>query len=132
MSTDTYFVSVEDFAERHYVTSFKKKYHGAWEVTLRGIKEELVRIRHILGKSNRIEIIVDQKPLKLIKVDFRVHGTTMSAKSSGNRYVAVLNDETGTAKILLVYSKNDVRGNHETVWWQGVVKSNYPEYRALI
>ena len=131
MSTDNYFVSVESFAEQHYATGFKKKYHGAWEVTLRGIKEELARVRPLLGKTNRVEVIVDKKPLKVIKVDFRVHSTTMSAKSSGNRYVGVLDDETNTAKILIIYSKNDVRGGHETAWWQGLVKANYPQYRSL-
>lgn len=35
-----YSVVLEEYAQRHYVSKFKKKYKGAWDVTWEAIVEE--------------------------------------------------------------------------------------------
>ena len=130
MSTE-YAVVIESFAERHFIKGFAKKYKKAWDVTLRAIMEELRRSDALLGQGNSIETIVDQSHIKIIKTEFRVASTKESKHSSGNRCIVALHTETMAAFVLLVYCKTDVRGSHETAWWQGIVRDNYPQYRGF-
>lgn len=126
-----YVAILESFAERHFVKDFERKYKNAWEITWRGIVEEFKNFEVLLLRSNATTITHTEHE-RLCKVEFRVHNTKESRRTSGNRYIVVLNDTDRTAHILLVYCKTDVRGNRETDWWKAEIRNNYPQYRGLI
>ena len=125
-----YVVSLEPFAESHFVRGFARKYKGAWAITWDGLVFEFRNFEVLLGKSYAT-IITQHEQLKICKVEFRVHGTEESRRSSGSRYIVALHDDTCEAKVLLVYCKTDVRGARETDWWQSVIRENYPQYKGI-
>lgn len=129
MSTSSnYVVEVEKYAERHFISSFKKKYRGAWDITWKAIEEELKRIETLIGVNNYVEIIKSKRDLLICKTEFRVAGTQESRHGSGNRCIIAVQKEVKTVRVLLVYGKGDIRGSHETTWWQGIVKETYADY----
>lgn len=130
MSTN-YTVIVEEYAERHYIKGFEKKYKKAWPVTRRAILEELKRIDS-LAETSIAETICDSVDVKIYKTEFRVAGTNVSRKKSGNRCIVAAHKKTNTVRVLLVYNKNDLEGPNETATWKRVIKENYPEYRDLL
>jgi hypothetical protein len=125
-----YSVSIEPFAERHFIKSFAKKYKNHWEVTLRAIIAELERIDMLLHTS-RAEVIIDGGAVKIIKTQFRVDRSKESAKTSGNRCIVGWHQQKQYVSVLLVYSKTDLSGTNETAEWQRLVKENYVEWREL-
>lgn len=127
MSTN-YVIEVEKYAERHFIASFKKKYKGAWDITWRALEEEFKRIETLIGVNNYVETIIDGEALLICKTEFRVAGTQESRHRSGNRCIIAVHKDTRRVCVLLVYGKGDVRGAHETAWWQGVLRDNYPTY----
>jgi len=120
-------VLVEEFAERHFIKQFHKKYKNAWDITEYAIIVELQRIDNILGCNDYVEIIKSNCDLKLIKLNFKIAGTKESKKSSGNRVIAVVNMKTRTCRVLLVYSKNDISSPNETKKWQSMIMKNYSD-----
>lgn len=105
MSTNEYSVFIEKFAESHYCRVFEKKYRGRqWEITLKAIKETLSRYDNIApnNKSNysKLDVICPCGDYVLIKLDFTVAGSNVSAKSSGNRVVAAVDSNKKIIKIL--------------------------------
>lgn len=131
MST-SYAVVIEKFAERHYISGFKKKYKGAWDVTQDAIVEEFKRIDALLGVTSIAETITSQGDLKICKTEFRVHGTRESRHASGNRCIIAIHCDTATVCVLLVYSKTDITMKNETAAWKEIVKDNYPQYHDLL
>ena len=126
-----YSVQIEDFAERHFIKSFKKKYNNHWDITLRAIVFELERIDNLL-LTNKADIIVDGEDVKIIKTEFKIAGSNESAKTSGNRCIVAWRKEDGCVFILLVYGKTDLSsGNKETDEWKRIIKDNYSEYKHL-
>ncbi len=131
MSTsNAYFVEFEKYAERHFIASFKKKYKGAWDVTRTALEEEFKRIEVLEGINNYIEKIYHCDEFKIYKTEFVVAKTHESKHGSGNRCIIAAHPKLKKVRVLLVYGKGDVKGKHETAWWQGVVKENYPEYAS--
>ena len=130
-NSDFYIVQVTKFAEGHFIKGFEKKYKKAWDVTRKAIESMLERIGPLLGKTDKAEIISVKEGHKLLKMDFRVAGTNQSAKSSGNRLIAWINEEAKTCLVLLVYSKNDILTHNETAEWKAIIKGNYPESRGI-
>lgn len=129
MSTsDAYIVEIEKYAERHYITGFKKKYKGAWDITRRALEEEFKRVETLIGINNFVETIYDCEEYLICKTEFRIAGTQESRHSSGNRCIIAAHKDTKKVRVLLVYGKGDVKGKHETVWWQSIVKETYPDY----
>ena len=126
-----YSVHIEEFAERHFVKSFQKKYKKQWDPTLVSIIAELERIDNLL-LTDRAETICDAGAIKIIKTKFRVAGTKESAKTSGNRCIVAWHEDKQYVAVLLVYTKTDLSGKHETAEWTKMVKNNYPEYRNLL
>lgn len=136
MSTNEYSVFIEKFAESHYCRVFEKKYRGKqWGITLKAIKETLSRYDNIAPnhKSNysKLDVICPCGDYVLIKLDFTVAGSNISAKSSGNRVVAAVDSNKKIIKILLVYSKNDIGPPNETVKWRNIVAQYYDEFKKL-
>lgn len=123
-------VIIEDFAKRHYIKLFHKKYKKAWQITETAIIAEIERIDNVIGKTDKAETIKCNGDYLLIKLNFRVAGTKDSAKASGNRAVIFVDNETRICKVLLVYSKNEICQPNETQKWQEVIKSNYSEIWA--
>jgi hypothetical protein len=126
----SYSVAVEDFAERHFIKNFKKKYKGAWEMTWRAVVEEFKRMDSLL-QTSIAETIVDSSEVKIVKTEFRVVGTNESRKGSGNRCIVAVNKTTSTVNVLLVYHKNDLNSASETACWKHLIKENYGQYTNL-
>lgn len=136
MSTNDYSVFIEDFADRHYIRSFAKKYKGKqWDITLIAIKEILSRYDNIAPNNHsidsKLDIVCQCNGYILVKLDFRIAGSNISAKSSGNRVVAAVDTTKKIIKILLVYSKNDISPPNETSKWKNMVTDFYPEFSEL-
>ena len=129
MST-SYAIIIEEYAKRHYIKNFEKKYKGAWDVTLCAIIEELKRFDSLLNTSIA-ETISTIGDMRICKTEFRVHGTKESKKLSGNRCIVAVNTKTSTVHILLVYNKNDFGDGNETSQWKTMVRKNYPTYKDL-
>jgi hypothetical protein len=130
MST-SYAVFVEDYAERHYIKSFAKKYKTAWSITWRAVLEELKRLDSLLNTSIA-EKIAENNSIFICKTEFRVAGTKESHKSSGNRCIVAVQKSTNTVHVLLVYHKNDIGDGNETATWKKIIRENYSEYKDIL
>lgn len=129
MSTNggNYEVLIEEYAKRHYIKVFKKKYKGSWDVTETAIIQVIRRIDNILGLTDKAEIIYDCKRKSLVKLDFKIAGTKESAKTSGNRAIVFVDHISRTCNVLLIYSKNEICSPNETQKWLNIVKLNFPD-----
>ncbi|MCC6323515.1 hypothetical protein IT400_01850 [Candidatus Nomurabacteria bacterium] len=126
-----YTVQIEDFAQRHFIKSFEKKYKIHWDITLRAIVAELERIDTLL-LTDRAEIVYDGGDIKIIKTKFKVVKSKESAKTSGNRCIVAWHKDNRFVFILLVYGKTDLGGGKETTEWKNIVKENYPQYYVFL
>ena len=131
MTSSKYTVTVQPYAERHFIKNFRKKYKNAWEITWKAICEELQRFDSLL-ETSIAETITDKVNIKIAKTEFRVAKTNESRKSSGNRCIVAIHKDTNTVNVLLVYHKNDLGNGNETAQWKQIIKDNYPEYRDLL
>jgi hypothetical protein len=127
---ENYAVIIEPFAERHYIKNFGKKYHRAWDITLKALTSQFERIDMLLQKDVA-DVIVDVGDLKIVKTDFSVAGTHQSPKGSGNRCIVAINESCKKVHVLLVYHKNDLGAGNETVKWKQIIKDNYSQYAHL-
>jgi hypothetical protein len=126
-----YSVRIEDFAEKHFIKSFEKKYKNHWDITLRAVIFELERIDNLL-LTDRAEIITDADTIKIIKTKFRIVNSKESAKTSGNRCIVAWHKKDKFVNILLVYGKTDLSSsNKETDEWKKIIKNYYPQYKHL-
>jgi hypothetical protein len=128
----SYAVVTEHYAERHFISSFKKKYKGAWDVTWIGMHEEFKRVDTLIGQTNFVETITVVGDVRICKTEFRVHGTQESRHSSGNRCIVAVHKNTATVHVLLVYSKTDLSGGNETANWKNIIRENYREYSKML
>jgi hypothetical protein len=126
-----YPVYTEDFAERHFIKKFSKKYKKHWDTTLTAITAQLSRI-DVLIDLGRADIITETSLFKIIKTQFRVDGTQESTKSSGCRCIIAWHTEEKFVSILLVYGKTDLSGKNETAEWVSLIKDNYPLYKKCL
>lgn len=113
-------VKTEDFAEKHYIKNFRKKYKTYWDLTFRGIEKMLEGLDNIVD-TTIVEEINCLNDLAILKMEFRVAGTDYSRKSSGNRCILSLNKKTKEIKILLVYHKSDIGDKNETATWKKII-----------
>lgn len=127
-----YLVQLSEYSKRHYAKWFEKQYaKKPWEVTLRSIFAELARVEeNILYK--KAETIHSDGKRHIVKYYFRVAKTKDSAKGSGNRVIALVDNEKSMVTILLIYSKNQITTPNETAKWQTEVKENFPALRDLV
>lgn len=128
---DIYSVQIEDFAKRHFIKGFEKKYLKHWGITLEAIIAELQRIDNLLN-TDRADVIVDIDDCKIVKTKFKVFKSEESAKSSGNRCIVLWRPKKSLVSVLLVYHKNDLDVGNETDEWKKLVKNNYPDYKHLL
>jgi hypothetical protein len=126
-----YTVEIEDFAERHFIKKFRRKYKQNWERTEEALIAMYERVDNLLAKK-RANIICDVAGVRIIKSEFSIVGSNVSAKASGNRCIAACVIEERTVRVLLVYSKNDISKRNETAEWKRLIIENYPEYADLM
>lgn len=126
-----YKVYIREYADRHYIKVFSKKYWRHWDVTLEAILASLEHVNTFLCTSKAEKIIsCHEEDKHLLKCEFRVVWSTDSAHASGNRYIVFLDEASHECHILLVYSKWDYSGQ-ETTWWKQQIKENYTDMREL-
>ena len=131
MSTN-YEVSIESFAERHYIRTFAKKYKKAWDFTLSALVREFQSFDVILEKTIAEEITDKNAEVVICKTEFKISGIQESKHASGNRCIVALHKNTNKICVLLVYHKNDLGGGNETANWKKVIKENYPDYSNIL
>lgn len=131
MKSTKYEVNFESFTERHFISSFAKKYKGAWNLTLKTITEELEQIDFLFLK-NTAEIIVDSKEIQICKTEFKIAGTEMSRHGSGNRCIVAIHKNINKVCVLLVYNKTDLGNRNDTATWKKIIKQNYPKYSDML
>lgn len=130
MSTN-YEVTIEPFAERHFIKTFAKKYKGAWDFTLSALIREFQSFDVILEKSIAEEITDRNADVVICKTEFKISGTQESRHSSGNRCIVAKHTGANKIRVLLVYHKSNLGEGNETVNWKGIIRDNYPEYSFL-
>ena len=131
MSTN-YAVTIEPFADRHYIRTFAKKYKKAWNFTLSALIREFQSFDVILKKTIAEEITDRNADAVICKTEFKISGTQESRHGSGNRGIVTKHKNTNKICVLLVYCKNDLGGGNETANWKRVIKENYPEYSDML
>ena len=127
-----YEVSIEPFADRHYIRTFAKKYKRAWDFTLSALIREFQSFDVILEKTIAEEITDRNADIVICKTEFKISGTQESRHGSGNRCIVAKHKDKNKICILLVYHKNDLGGGNETANWKNVIKENYPEYSSML
>ncbi|MEJ7623808.1 MAG: hypothetical protein WKF34_07425 [Pyrinomonadaceae bacterium] len=60
-------------------------------------------------------------------MSFRLADENKSAKASGHRMVFACDYKNRIIRILVVYNKNHVKGNHETDWFMGLLNEQYKD-----
>jgi len=128
-------VEFSSFAERHFCKDFLKKYKSkAWSITYQSIIDVLKK-SFGFQQTKLIDNIKfsQEEDLGIFKLDFRVAGTNISPKASGNRAIFSLCNKSGHIKILLVYGKDHcAKKQSETQWTLEHVKTNFPEYKKIL
>jgi hypothetical protein len=131
MSTN-YEVTIEPFADRHFIRTFAKKYKKAWDFTLSALVREFQSFDVILEKTIAEEITDRNADVIICKTEFKISGTQESRHGSGNRCIVAKYKKTNKICVLLVYCKNDLGGGSETANWKRMIKENYPEYSNML
>ncbi|MBI5152810.1 hypothetical protein HZA39_04710 [Candidatus Peregrinibacteria bacterium] len=125
-------VDFSSYAETHFCKDFYKKYKGKqWVETKRTITDTLQRA-FLVQQTSLIDALSysQEDNIGIFKFDFKIAGTNFSPKTSGNRVIFSLCNNTGKINILLVYGKTHCDKKHsETQWIFEHVKGNFPEYR---
>jgi len=120
------------YSESHYCRDFYKKYKGRqWIETRKTIIDTLQRV-FLVQQTSLIDVIKysQEDGVGIFKYDFKIAGSNFSPKSSGNRVVFFLCNNTGRIEILLVYGKNHCdKKCSETSWILNEIKNNFPEYK---
>ncbi len=128
-------VEFSSFAEKYFCKDFLKKYKAkAWSITYRSIIDALKK-SFAFQQTKLIDNIKfsQEEDLGVFKLDFRVAGTNISPKASGNRVIFSLCNKSGYIEILLVYGKNHCsKKQSETQWILTNIKNNFPEYKKIL
>jgi hypothetical protein len=130
--SEIFSVKVESFCDRHYIKDFKKKYKTKrWNLTLQGIEDICRNPLQVIAQTDVLETIIDLGDQMICKGKFKVFGTKQSAKSSGNRFIVVINKQLQLSRVLLIYGKYHVKASNETDWWKKIVRNNYSDINKL-
>lgn len=125
-------VKFSQYCERHFCKDFYKKYSGKqWVETKKTIEETLKRA-FAVQQTSLIDVLsfFQEEGVGIFKFDFKVAGTNISPKSSGNRAIFYLSNGAGKIEILLVYGKEHcAKKGTETQWIFGEIKAAFKEYK---
>src|SRR5690348_13260552 len=101
-----YSVVFDDYTEKHYIRDFEKKYKGRWDATRESIEQALERIARLSG-TNTVDLICpSNRDTFLVKFEFKIAKTNVSAKASGNRCILEVCNKKMEVRVLLVYCKD--------------------------
>lgn len=125
---EDYRVVFSDFAEKHFIKTFAKKYKGRrWMVTQESIFQDLKRVRE-LQKTQQIDELLHFNSKWLFKYDFAVAQTNVSPKASGNRCLVYLDCSRYLQTVLVVYNKGDLpKKQSETSYLLKTVEKEFPD-----
>ena len=125
-------VSFSHYAEKHFCKDFLKKYQAKkWMNTRQTIFDALTHAYEVQKRSLIDRLSFSQESDRgIFKLDFSIAGKHESPKTSGNRAIFVVCNDTQKIEILLVYHKNHCP-KHETQWIFEQIKKNFPEYKKL-
>ncbi len=130
MDQQKYRVIFDNYAERHFVKNFEKKYRSQWDRTRNDILFMCEHIHNML-KTNRADLISMSDNFRLVKLDFAIFGIKISPKASGNRCILLLDDRNAIVRVLLVYSKNDISTRNETQEWKNIIRKQYQDISKI-
>ena len=129
-SDDWYKVEITPAAHKRYIKKLKKRHKAHWDITLIALKEEIRRIEALL-QTDKAEILHAVDGHRLIKIYFTIARSGQSAKASGHRCIVHLESKMRTARILLVYSKQELSSPNETSKIRSQIKADHPEMTNL-
>jgi hypothetical protein len=129
-------VKFSNYAARHYLIRFEKEYRGKqWEITAESILQDMARIKTSdsdLQKTQQVDELWHKDNYWIFKYDFRVAQTKESAKSSGNRCVAFLDNAANEIIILIIYGKGDLPKNiGEQAFIEQTLVKEFKDYMLL-
>ena len=133
MSTK-YRVLVTSFAKKHYIKKFESRYRNKWRPTFISVTREIEEYEK-LSNHSIFNTICENKNILICKMEFRIAGKGPSKRKSGNRIILAFHKVEKIAKVLLVYSKQDLptkRKKSETVQWKEIVLNDFPEYKDIL
>ncbi|MEX2405447.1 MAG: hypothetical protein WD579_02480 [Candidatus Paceibacterota bacterium] len=131
--TERYGVIIEEYCKRHYIKSFLKKYKKKrWDLTEDAIISIAANPLEASEGTSSLELISDHGDVRVYKGFFKVFGTNVSAKSSGNRFILLVNTNTKLSRVLLIYGKDHVTSSGETRWWKTKILNNFKGYKEYI
>ena len=125
-----YKIITTEYAERHFIKAFKKKYKTLWNETYLTIEVMLSHIERFLNTS-KVERIHISDNCYIAKCEFKIFWSSESPKTSWNRTIVYVDEDKKEVQILLLYTKTDIQWWNETVWWQKLVKENHKEVYKL-
>ena len=119
-----YSLIVGEYAKRHYIKNFDKKYKTAWKTTWNFIEILTTQIYKYLTttKVNKIHLC---DTWYIAKCEFNIAWLNISTKSSWNRIIVYVDEINLETHILLLYAKTDIKWSNETQWWEQEIKENY-------
>ena len=127
MFTNTWYkVITTEYAERHFIKTFVKKYGNVWDKTMNAINEMLSRIDMFIRTSKAERIHISEN-CYIAKCEFKIVWSNESPKTSWNRIIVYVDENEKEVQILLIYTKTDVQWANETAWWEKQIKENHKE-----
>lgn len=130
INSDGFRVIFEQYASRHYIKDFEKKYKGSWLTTRKALVSEFRNIDMLInsGRTNPPIMRTSDNTQWIVKHEFVIAGLKESRKSSGRRIIVYVNDTERVVNVLLVYHKDHAdKKSGETAWWKKVIKNEYKE-----
>ena len=130
-------VQFSDYAMLHYLKRFKKDYRGKqWDITVESILQDMSRIKTSdsdLQKTQQLDELWHKNGHWIFKYDFRVAQTKDSAKPSGNRCVAFLDNTANKITILIIFGKGDLPKNiGEQAFIERILNEEFRDYLSLV
>jgi hypothetical protein len=125
ISINWYVVLVSEYAKKHFIKNFEKKYKS-WNVTFLSIEKMLSHINAFLTTS-KVEKIHICDTWYIAKCEFKIIWNNESPRTSWNRIIIYVNEKKQEVHILLLYCKTDVWWWKETAWWEKEIKENHRE-----
>lgn len=126
-----YTVLISDYAQKHYIKSYKKKYKSVWWTTFDTIHLMLSRIE-IFSRTTKVNKIHISETCYIAKCEFTIAWSNISTHASWNRIIVFVDEESLKVHILLIYAKTDCWSNNETAWWQEQIKCNHQEIWNMV
>lgn len=120
------------YAESHFCKDFYKKYKEKKWIETRSTITNTLQRAFLVQQTTLIDVLKysQEDNIGIFKFDFKVAGTPFSPKTSGNRAIFSLCNNTGKIIILLVYGKDHCGKKHsETQWVFEHIKMSFPGYR---